>query len=66
MYWEKEHSTTSKELIKCRKGQGQWNRKAKFKEIQYQEVLEEKIALQKATQVLEHQLFDKEVISIKC
>ena len=44
------------ELSKCRKSRGQWKRKAKAKEIQYQEVLEEKTALQKNTQVLEHQL----------
>ena len=46
----------SEELSKCRKSQGQWKRKAEAKEIQYQEALEEKIALQKAIQVLEHQL----------
>ena len=46
----------SEELSKCRKSRGQWKRKAEAKEIQYQEVLEEKIALQKDTQVLEHQL----------
>ena len=33
-----------------------WKRKAEAKEIQYQEVLEEKTALQKDIQVLEHQL----------
>ena len=43
-----------KELSKCRKSQGQWKRKAETKEIQYQEVLEEKTALQQAIQVLEH------------
>ena len=42
--------------MKCRKSLGQWKRKIETKEIQYQEVLEEKIALQNATQVLEHQL----------
>ena len=47
----------SEELSNCRKSWGQWKRKAEAKETQYQEVLEEKIALQKDTQVLEHQLF---------
>ena len=37
-----------------------WKRKAEAKEIQYQEVLEEKMALQKAIQVLEHQLLRQE------
>ena len=46
----------SEELVKCRKSRGQWKRKAEAKEIHYQEVLEEKTALQKTTQVLEHQL----------
>ena len=44
------------ELVKYRKSRGQWKRKDEAKEVQYQEVLEEKIALQKAIQVLEHQL----------
>ena len=56
MYWENEHSTTSEELTKCRKSRGKWKRKIEAKEIQYQEVLEEKTTLQKATQVLEYQL----------
>ena len=45
---------TFKELTKCPKSQGQWKRKIKAKETQYQEVLKEKLALQNATQVLEH------------
>ena len=45
VYWENEHSTTFEELTKCRKGWGQWKRKTEAKEIQYQKVLEEKIAL---------------------
>ena len=44
------------ELSKCRKSRGQWKKKAEAKEIQYQEVLEKKTALQKDTQVLKHQL----------
>ena len=56
MYWKKKHSTTFKELTKYCKSRGQWKKKAKAREIQYQKVLEEKTALQKATQVLEHQL----------
>ena len=47
------------ELSKCRKSRGQWKRKAEAKEIQYQEVMEEKTALQKAIQVLEHQLLQQ-------
>ena len=46
----------SEELSKCRKSRGQWKKKAEDKEIQYQEVLEKKTALQKDTQVLKHQL----------
>ena len=46
----------SEELSKCRKSQRQWKRKAEAKEIQYQDVLKEKTALQQAIQVLEHQL----------
>ena len=56
---ERENFTTFEELTKCRKSRGQRKRKTKAKEIQYQEVLEEKIALQKATQVLEHQLLQQ-------
>ena len=55
-HWENEHSVISEELTKCRKSRAQWKRKAKAKDIQYQKVLEEKIALQKDIQVLEHQL----------
>ena len=55
-HWENEHSVISEELSKCHKSWGQWKRKAEAKKIQYQEVLEEKTALQKAIQVLEHQL----------
>ena len=44
-------------MTKCRKSQGQWKRKTEAKEIQYLKVLKEKTALQKAIQVLEHQLF---------
>ena len=44
------------EFVRCRKSWGQWERKAVAKEVQYQEILEEKTALQKAIQVLEHQL----------
>ena len=36
---------------------GTLEKKAEAKKIQYQEVLEEKTALQKAIQVLEYQLF---------
>ena len=43
-------------LVKCRKSRGQWKKKAEANEVQCQEVLEEKTALQKAIQVLEHQL----------
>ena len=43
MYWENEHSTTSEELTKCHKSRRQWKRKTEAKEIQYQELLEEKI-----------------------
>ena len=50
----------SEELSKCRKSQAQWKRKVEAKKIQYQEVLEEKIVLQKAIQVLEHQLLRQE------
>ena len=46
----------SEELVKCRKNQGQWKRKVEAKKAQYQEVLEENTTLQKAIQVLEHQL----------
>ena len=46
----------SEELMRCCKSRGQWKRKTEAKGIQYQEVLEEKTALQKTTQVLEHQL----------
>ena len=60
VYWEREHSITSEELTKCRKSRGHWKRKTKAKKIQYQKVLEEKTALQKATQVLEHQLLRQE------
>ena len=55
-HWENEHSVISKELTKCRQSRAQWKRKAEAKEIQYQKVLEKKTALQKAIQVLEHQL----------
>ena len=55
-YWKSEHSVVSEALTKCRKSQGQWKRKTEAKEIQRQKVLEEKTSLQKATQVLEHQL----------
>ena len=47
-HWEKEHSVVFEDLSKCRKSRAQWKGKAKAKEIQYQEVLEEKTALQKA------------------
>ena len=52
-HWEKEHSFISEELSKCHKSRAQWKRKAEAKEIQYQEVLEEKTTIQKAIQVLE-------------
>ena len=55
-HWENEHSVISEELSQCLKSRTQWKRKVEAKEIQYQEVLEEKTALQKAIQVLEHQL----------
>ena len=55
-YWKNEHSMVSEELVKCRRSQGQWKRKAEAKKVQCQEVLEDKIVLQKAIRVLEHQL----------
>ena len=55
-YWENEHFIVSEELSKCRKSRAQWKRKAEAKEIQYQQVLEEKTTFQKAIQVLEPQL----------
>ena len=45
-----------KELVKCRRSQGQWKKKAEAKKVQCQETLKEKTVLQKAIQVLEHQL----------
>ena len=56
-HWENEHSIISEELSKCRKSWGLWKRKAESKEVQCQKVLEERTALQKAIQVLEHPLF---------
>ena len=47
------------ELSKCHKSRGQWKKKAEAKEIQYQEVLKEKKALQKSIKVLEHQLIQQ-------
>ena len=41
-HWKNEHSVVSEELSKCRKSRGQWTRKAEAKEIQCQEVLEER------------------------
>ena len=55
-HWESEHSVISEELSKCRKRRASWKRKAKSREVHCQEVQEEKAALQKAIQVLEHQL----------
>ena len=59
-HWEKEHSVIFEELSKCHKSWAQWKRKAETKKIQYQKVLEEKTALQKAIQVLEHWLLRQE------
>ena len=58
-YWKNEHFVISEELIRCRKSRGQWKRKAEAKEVQYQEILREKIALQKTIQALEHRLFQQ-------
>ena len=48
-YWENEHFVVFDELVKCCRSRRQWKRKAKAKEVQCQEVLKEKTALQKAT-----------------
>ena len=48
-HWENEHSVVFEELSKCRRSRGLLKRKAEAKEVQCQEVLEEKTALQKAT-----------------
>ena len=53
-YWESKNSSTSEKLAKCLNNKRQWKIRAKAKEIKYQEVLEERTALQNATQVLEH------------
>ena len=55
-YWKNEHSVIFEELVRCRKSRKHWKRKAEAKKVQYQEVLKEKIALQKVIQVLEYQL----------
>ena len=55
-HWENEHFVISKELTKCRKSRALWKRKAEARDIQHQEILGEKTALQKDIQVLEHQL----------
>ena len=56
-YWKNKHSVVFEKLSKCCKSRGQWKRKVESKEVQCQEVLEERTTLQKAIQVLEHQLF---------
>ena len=58
-YWKNEHSVIFEELIRCRKSRKHWKRKAEAKKVQYQEVLKEKIALQKVIQVLEYQLLQQ-------
>ena len=53
-YWENKHSVVSEELVKCHRSRGQWKREVEAKEIQCQEMLKEKTAMQKAIHVLEH------------
>ena len=44
-YWKNKHFVVFEELVKCRRSRGQWKRKAEAKEVQCQEVLEDKIVL---------------------